>query len=108
MTTETTGHTPTPWAIGTSVQNDGSIAVMAEVDGERERTARVDEYETPIGAANAAFIVTAVNNFDDMVEVLAVLTGFAKVTHRHEATGDECLTCTAIADARAILERIGS
>jgi hypothetical protein len=58
------------WAIGTNVQNDGSIAVMAESDGERIRVARVDDYETPIGEANAQHIVTAVNNFDDMVAVL--------------------------------------
>ena len=38
-------HTPGPWTVGMVVQNDGSLAIMAEIDGESERVARVDNPE---------------------------------------------------------------
>jgi hypothetical protein len=47
-------HTPGPWRIGQTVQNDGSIAIMAEA-----RIACADDFETPEGQANARLIAQA-------------------------------------------------
>ena len=47
-------HTPGPWRVGQLVQNDGSMAIMAE-----ERVALADDFETPEGEANARLIAAA-------------------------------------------------
>lgn len=54
-------HTPGPWGPGSTVQNDGSLAVMGPG---YERVARVDEYQTPVGAANLSLIAAAPDLLD--------------------------------------------
>ena len=94
-----TAHTPGPWRY--HVYDDGSSAIIPDVGYQVCTMAEVPPKRIQ---ANARLIAEA----PAMLEALAVLAGFAKVTHRHTATGDECLTCTAITDARAIIDRIES
>ena len=66
-------HTPAQWRTGVIVQNDGSMAVLAPADLEDgpgvPRIARVDDFETAIGAANARLIAAA----PELVAVLQAL-----------------------------------
>jgi len=69
MTTETTGqHTPTPWDLQTL--RVSLVPVMIRVNGYIKETAE----------ANAAFIVRACNNHDNLVEALRKISVHSSYT----------------------------
>ena len=105
-TASTVGHTPTPWRW----TSDGKVREK-QTDDVIAQPGRNFALITPTPTlqANAAFIVTAVNNFDDMVVVLRHIDALALMARNGANFADpHTMTLENVAeDARAILDRIG-
>ncbi len=78
-------HTPIPWTVEPSVDNYG-VYYIAEAD---DQTNLVDN-PTEIDNANAEFIVRAVNNYYDLLEMVRKLNyGYLRGSRMSRAEKDE-------------------